>query len=112
MFFYIWYICTQVIALPLRSNFPLSTPDELLPSHPLDPLRTQVQENDNDNGKNEQDKESLIEKKSTNIKKVEVDFCTSLNSVLPLTIRAVGWTPVTDKFSARFSASRYDEKNK
>ena len=34
----------------------------------------------------------------------EMDFCKVLNGLLPEEIRAIGWCPVTDGFSARFSA--------
>jgi len=34
----------------------------------------------------------------------EMDFCKILNGLLPEEIRAIGWCPVTDAFSARFSA--------
>jgi tRNA pseudouridine(38-40) synthase len=34
----------------------------------------------------------------------ELDYCKILNGVLPETIRCLGWTPVSDEYSARFSA--------
>jgi tRNA pseudouridine38/39 synthase len=35
----------------------------------------------------------------------EMDYCTMLNRCLPEEIRVLGWTAVTEEFSARFSAS-------
>ena len=35
----------------------------------------------------------------------ELDYCQTLNRVLPSNIRAVAWSPVTPEFSARFSAT-------
>jgi tRNA pseudouridine(38-40) synthase len=35
----------------------------------------------------------------------EMDYCTMLNRCLPNEIRVLGWSPVTEEFSARFSAS-------
>jgi hypothetical protein len=97
----------KVIALPLRSNFPLGIPNELLPSHPLDSLDLSVMvKDDKEKGFEEEGKLLPLEAGGINTTKVEADFCTALNSVLPSSIRAIGWTPVTDKFSARFSASR------
>ena len=34
----------------------------------------------------------------------EMDYCRILNGVLPKAIRVIGWTPVSNEFSARFSA--------
>ena len=33
----------------------------------------------------------------------ELDYCQTLNRVLPRDVRAVAWCPVTPEFSARFS---------
>ena len=50
----------------------------------------------------------IVEKDSSNstISKVhkEMDYCNLLNKALPVNIRVLGWTEVTQEFSARFSA--------
>lgn len=34
-----------------------------------------------------------------------MDYCTMINALLPEDIRIIGWSPVTDNFSSRFSAT-------
>lgn len=80
----------QVVALKVRSAFPPDIPDEQIPKHPCDAL-TLPQEDKNGN-------------QSTKIIK-ELDYCTMMNRCLPNEIRVIGWTPVTEEFSSRFSAT-------
>lgn len=71
----------QVVALRVRSAFPLSVPSSNVPLHPNDSLAVDAKE------------------------VVEIDYCSLLNRTLPSDIRVLGWTEVSDGFSARFSAS-------
>ena len=66
----------------MRSKIPKDTPDVHVPLHPCDPVVL----------------DSTPEVK-------EMDYCTMLNRSLPEDIRVIGWTEVTSKFSARFSAA-------
>jgi len=45
-----------------------------------------------------------VNQKNNVVEMKEMDYCRILNGVLPETIRAIGWTPVSNEFSARFSA--------
>lgn len=36
----------------------------------------------------------------------ELEYCTILNRVLPPDIKVLGWTPVSENFSARWGPSR------
>jgi tRNA pseudouridine38/39 synthase len=102
----------QVIGLNVRSNFPLDTslivfPDDpdgaktaeererdfVLPAHPCDTLQVMKICKDKKRG----DQIRIIETR-------EIDYCHLLNRILPPTIRAISWKPVTSGFNARFSA--------
>lgn len=106
----------QVIGLNVRSAFPVdesmivrsdattsvtaSTDMEgnsgsglLLPQHPCDSLQVMKLCKDKKRG----DQLKVMEMQ-------ELDYCHMLNRVLPPTIRAIAWKPVTPKFNARFSA--------
>ena len=105
----------QVIALRVRSAFPIGTLVEGeenektlmqevdLPKNHLETIKCwaparpkkkkgKVEHNDID------DPPKLVEKVLK-----ERDFAQMLNNILPHSIRVVGWSPVTDEFSARFS---------
>lgn len=101
----------QVIALQVRSAIPLSVPDNLLPSHPRDPVCVKqikkIKPNRSESMNEESGKVESIEEIEIEEERIvyEIDYCTLLNKNLPDDIRIIGWTPVTDKFSARFSAT-------
>ena len=101
----------QVVALPLRSAFPKDMDAATLPAHPMDAL-TVVSERKRAGmakgrvgghpGEQVKDSDGI----STVRREVlEVDYCSVLNNVLPTDVRAVSWAPVSDRFSARFSAA-------
>lgn len=107
----------QVVALKLRSNFPKDNDGEdgggsqllKVPSHPCDGMlvvddKSKSKKNKNESGSGGDQQDA---KKTNKTKEVfEVDYVTALNSVLPEDIRVISWAPVSEKFSARFSASR------
>lgn len=72
----------------MRSCIPKDVPEESVPKHPCDSISVA---STTDSGT------------SRTVK--EMDYCTMLNRSLPEGIRVLGWTPVTDAFSARFSAA-------
>jgi len=76
----------QVVALQARSAFRPGTKPEAMPLHPSDAI-VEV----NEVGERTQEKR-------------EIDYCGLLNRVLPEAIRVLAWAPVTEDFSARFSA--------
>ena len=94
----------QVIGLKVRSAFPLMDGngneilETLLPNNSFQKISLSVRKNLKAKG-NETSECKVIHKDFT-----EFDFCRMLNRVLPEEIRAIGWAPVTDDFSARFSA--------
>jgi len=117
----------QVVALRVRSAFPIGTfmepEDEEKDSNGNGNERTLVQEVDlpknhsqkmkcwmppkpkkkkgkagNSGSENGTEELKLVEKELT-----ERDFAQMINNVLPPNIRVLGWSPVTDQFSARFS---------
>ncbi len=111
----------QVVALRVRSAFPIgtrlgkvtdndpSTTDDDrgiiqetdLPKNHLEKIPCWVPSKPKKNKKggiNGSETTKLIQKDMT-----ERDFAQMLNNVLPSTVRVLGWAPVTDEFSARFS---------
>lgn len=93
----------QVVALKIRSSIPLEVPEDQLPTHPCDSVTVKVPEKKSKKGKEQDGKEestSFVEKEVK-----EMDYCTMINHCLPEDIRIVGWCPVTEEFSARFSAA-------
>lgn len=97
----------QVVALRVRSAFPIGSyligedskrllQEDSLPKNHLEKLKCLVPKK---KGKNNQNDESdLVEKEM-----LEKDFAQLINNVLPSNIRILGWSPVSDEFSARFS---------
>mmetsp|Transcript_26746 Transcript_26746/g.39562 ORF Transcript_26746/g.39562 Transcript_26746/m.39562 type:complete len:578 (-) Transcript_26746:77-1810(-) len=93
----------QVVALRLKSNIsPQASWDKAgtqsvkttgLPKNAVDPINVWVQP------KNNRDAADRVEKTLQ-----EYSYDKVLNNVLPETIRILGWCPVSDDFSARFSA--------
>ena len=55
--------------------------------------------------KNQKQKENVDSPKLVARTLGEKDFAQVLNNILPPTIRVLGWTPVSDEFSARFSTA-------
>lgn len=101
----------QIIGLTVRSAIPLrdgndnSIGEELLPNNSSEPASILVKQKvaggkkENSRDANGSDSEKI------ELKEIfEMDFCQMLNNVLPEEIRAIGWAPVTEGFSARFSA--------
>lgn len=106
----------QVIALRVRSAFPIGTllegeenektlmQEVDLPKNHLEtikcwaPAKPMKKKGNAAADKDSEDPQNLAEK----ILK-ERDFAQMLNNILPHSIRVVGWSPVTDGFSARFS---------
>lgn len=95
----------QVVALYLRSAFPLSAQEvtgskvleeESLPKNSLDGLECLVPP------KNSKGKDGSFEPKTI----TEFNYPRILNNVLPPSIRILGWCPVSSEFSARFSCGR------
>eukprot|EP01083_Nonionella_stella_P088927 248068_1 len=62
--------------------------------------KNKKKKSENEEGINEAslDESKMVEKIMT-----EKDFAQSINNVLPNTIRVLGWSPVSDGFSSRFS---------
>jgi tRNA U38,U39,U40 pseudouridine synthase TruA len=94
----------QIIALPLRSAFPKDIDASALPWHPLDTLDDCAMPTGNARDE-EQSHQSDNLKKKNNRNITEIEYCNVLNNALPSDIRAVSWAPVSNNFSARFSAS-------
>lgn len=106
----------QVIGLVVRSSVPLvngngeEIKEDALPKNNADELEVLIPRKRQDNKQRGKNCESGNESESPgNIaleSKVfkEMDFCKMMNGVLPDEIRAIGWAPVTEDFSARFSA--------
>lgn len=106
----------QVVALYLKSAFPLMARsagssdepgdvlrEECLPKNSLDCLECFVQpRNKKNKGKAASAAPTTYQRKTIN----EYDYCKMLNNVLPPSIRILGWCPVSSEFSARFSCSR------
>eukprot|EP00981_Chlorochromonas_danica_P008970 scaffold2383_cov189-Ochromonas_danica.AAC.2 len=102
----------QVVALYVRSAMPLCLPPEQMPGHPDDSVTISVPAKSNTNNKKRQaeEKEETVVVSDDQVVMVsktvkEMDYVTMLNRQLPENIRILGWTPVTQEFSARFSAS-------
>lgn len=91
----------QVIALKLKSNIPLEAK--------LESDGLPATENDLPKNESERIRVSVPPKKGDGpfVSKdvAEYPYTKMLNSVLPDTIRILGWSPVSDEFSARFSAT-------
>jgi tRNA pseudouridine38/39 synthase len=93
----------QVIALNLRSAFPKSAETSDLPLHPNNSAvfeSAPLAQEDVEGGAKRRKVQAPISKPL-----VELDYCTLLNRTLPDSIRVLGWTEVSEKFSARFSAT-------
>eukprot|EP00956_Cyclotella_meneghiniana_P000853 scaffold967_cov26-Cyclotella_meneghiniana.AAC.1 len=117
----------QVIALYLKSAFPVGTKlslsnkdniepgefltEEDLPKNSLDAIECYVprrskkskkQSNNNNNNQSIDEHHDSLELKTI----TEYDYARILNNVLPPSIRITGWCPVSSEFSARFSCSK------
>ncbi len=90
----------QIVALRLRSAFPLEVPEAILPGNCTTGVEVKVGGRQSKKRKGA-DGEEVVH----NVVKVvkEYDYCKMLNAALPAGIRALSWTPVTKDFSARFS---------
>lgn len=77
----------QVVALKLRSAFPKDLPLEEIPVHPCDPCIHPPEGS----------------RRSKEMQ--ELNYCQLLNRVLPRDIRVLGWSEVSEQFSARFSST-------
>jgi len=112
----------QVIALLIRSRIPKvdgkgrEIPEEGLPKNSFEPisvLQKKVEKKNNQKEGSQNDRIHESENQSSRnfgeefgqeLTLHEFDYCRILNGVLPDNIRTIGWTPVFDQFSARFSA--------
>ena len=92
----------QVVALQLRSAFPKNLPNESIPVHPNDPY---IDSSENNLGL--ETSHDLTTKGSVSKSKevVELNYCQLMNRVLPPDIRVLGWSEVSEQFSARFSST-------
>lgn len=91
----------QVVALQLRSAFPNDLPNEDIPVHPNDPY-IQSPEDPRSDASPSPKMRSLASKSS---EVFELNYCQLLNRVLPPDIRVLGWSEVSEQFSARFSST-------
>jgi tRNA pseudouridine(38-40) synthase len=112
----------QVIALLIRSRIPKldgkgrEIREEVLPKNSFEPIsvlqkkvenkhnQEKVSQNDETHNTTNQSSRNFGDEFVQELTFHEFDYCRILNGVLPDTIRAIGWTPVSDQFSARFSA--------
>jgi tRNA pseudouridine38/39 synthase len=114
----------QVIALHIRSRIPkvdgkgIEIQEEDLPRNSYQTIATWQKKKKNKNKKmhDNVNRDEQYEAANYNNNRInneeefvqeliyEFDYCRILNGVLPDTIRAIGWTPVSNEFSARFSA--------
>jgi len=111
----------QVVALKVKSAFPIGTSFQQqhnadgddgtcprvkslmqeidLPKNSMEKISCWVPPKPNKKKNSDDNTESkMVEKEMT-----ERDFAQMINNVLPTTVRVLGWSPVTDEFSARFS---------
>jgi len=112
----------QVIALLIRSRIPKvdgkgrEIPEEGLPKNSFEPIsvmqkkvekknnQKEGSQNDEIHNSENQSSRNFGEEFGQELTLHEFDYCRILNGVLPDNIRTIGWTPVFDQFSARFSA--------
>jgi tRNA pseudouridine(38-40) synthase len=100
-------VLQKVVALKMRSAMPLSMEESQFPQHPDDSVTIEVPEKTKPNKTNTEctnDNNPATIKMISKVVK-EMDYVTMLNRSLPANIRVLSWTPVTDQFSARFSAA-------
>mmetsp|Transcript_7260 Transcript_7260/g.10350 ORF Transcript_7260/g.10350 Transcript_7260/m.10350 type:complete len:589 (-) Transcript_7260:65-1831(-) len=109
----------QVVALRVRSAFPIGSmtegdtlmQEDDLPKNSMQkvkcmvPVKPKKQKNKKKKSENEEETTETSVDESKMVEKVitEKDFAQSINNVLPNTIRVLGWSPVSDGFSSRFS---------
>lgn len=105
----------QVIALRVRSAFPVGTliindsdkvimQESDLPNNSTTEVNCWVPSNQMKQGTSQDatiDNNSSLQQRCI----TEKNFCQMLNNVLPSSIRMLGWSPVSQDFSARFSTS-------
>lgn len=111
----------QVIALLIRSRIPKldgkgrEIGEEELPKNSFEPISVLQKKVDNNHKQGlfqKDDSHNTVNHSGSSLSDDcvqeltlhEFDYCRILNGVLPDTIRAIGWTPVSPEFSARFSA--------
>lgn len=91
----------QVVALHLRSAFPRDLPNDRIPIHPNDPYIPPLVVQSSEESTISSTKS--LSPKSNEI--FELNYCQLLNRVLPPDIRVLGWSEVSEQFSARFSST-------
>lgn len=94
------------MSFSLRSALPPDLPIELIPLHPCDTSTHLLPRSSTSQPAILNKEESKVEKTKppTITTYREMDYCYMLNKVLPIHIKAIGYTEVTSDFNARFSA--------
>ena len=100
----------QVVGIKVRSKIPIMDAngeviaDDRLPRNSFQPIKFSGLSKENGTKRKRKRNNGKAENDTDQIEMKELDYCKILNGVLPETIQCLGWSPVSEEFSARFSA--------